>query len=136
MDEHVRELDLHERKQETTDGDHIDTAPDNTAESELAEDILEQYRLLEAGEKQETVSVWDQDIAALLFALDAPEEKHQHHLDAIAEALGDELDCPVSAGADRSEVIRLALRVGLQEAPDHIREAHRTAAQEHRDPGI
>jgi hypothetical protein len=125
--------DLQDLKEQTTGGDRIDSEADSDTRAELTDAILEQYQALEAGEKQETVSVWDQDIAALLFTLDDADGEYQDHL---AEALSEKLDRSASDDPDRSEVIRLALRVGLREAPDHIRQAHRQAAREHRDPGI
>ncbi|WP_201740265.1 hypothetical protein [Salinigranum halophilum] len=64
---------------------------------------------IDRGERQKTVSVWDGHLAAL------DEEGNEDHLEAVGHALQDDLD--VERGAiDRSDVLRLALRLGLHEA--------------------
>lgn len=88
---------------------------------------------IEAGEAPENINLRDQRLKALLVALDETGE-----LDTIAATLADELGTDIdTSDVSQSEVARLLLRVGLQEAlPDVLddaTEARKEKAKEQAD---
>lgn len=98
-------------REQTAHGDRLDTAADGAETAALVAAIRDELTAIEAGDKQKTVSVWDGHIAAFIHGLeDAPD-----HRQAVGHALQAELDREQTA-VDRSELIRLALRVGFKQA--------------------
>jgi hypothetical protein len=126
------DTELEELRRETSRGDRLDedTRRDETAEfRERVERALEE---MDAGDRQKTVSVWDGPLAAFLAALEDTED-----LEAVGAALQESLDEDVDAEAvDRSEVLRLALRLGFREAAPEYLDAAREAVREHNAPDL
>jgi hypothetical protein len=91
----------------------------------LVSDIVTELEALEAGERQKTISVWDGQLAALLRAL----EENPDQLTTVGHALQRQLDLEES-NVDRSTVLRLALRLGFQEAAPKTVAALRDAVQQ------
>ncbi len=118
-------------REQTSHGDRIETAATEEDRRDLVEDILAELDAIEAGEKQKTVSVWDGHLAAFIRAL----EENPDRLTEVGQALQQQLD--VEQGeVDRSELLRLALRLGLQEAAPQEFEAVREAAREQATKGL
>lgn len=118
-------------REQTSHGDRIETAATEEDRRDLVEDILAELDAIEAGEKQKTVSVWDGHLAAFIRAL----EENPDRLTEVGHALQQQLD--VEQGeVDRSELLRLALRLGLQEAAPQEFEAVREAAREQATKGL
>lgn len=118
-------------REQTSHGDRIETAATEEDQRDLVEDILAELDAIEAGEKQKTVSVWDGHLAAFIRAL----EENPDRLTEVGQALQQQLD--VEQGeVDRSELLRLALRLGLQEAAPQEFEAVREAAREQATKGL
>jgi hypothetical protein len=116
------------RKESTSGGgnriDH-DAAKRDSAVDELV-DSLER---VDDGDLSKTLSFWDPDMAAVLAVIMDDDER----LVAIVDALADDLGADVEAAdADRSDVLKLAVRAALQDAdPDlfeDLREARRERA--------
>lgn len=126
------EADVEELKEEfggtSATGDRLETAATTQETADLTASILEELEAIEAGERQKTVSVWDGSLAALLGAL----ETHDAEREALVAALRDALDAPAGNG-DRSEILRLALRLGIQEAAPEYLDAIRDATREQTD---
>ncbi|RJT07504.1 hypothetical protein [Halococcus sp. IIIV-5B] len=73
---------------------------------------------------QRTVSVWDGELAALLDAL----EENPDRMESIGTALQDALDRdPNPEDIDRTGIMQLAIRSGLQDADPELVEAWREA---------
>lgn len=82
---------------------------------------------VEAGEISKTLSVRDERLTALVRALE-----ETGGLDDVGEALRKELEREGDPdGTDRSEMIRLAVRLGLQEAAPRVLDTARDASARH-----
>lgn len=114
-------------REQTTHGDRLDEAAHNEISAEFIETLVSELDAIDAGETQKTVSVWDGSFAAFLRALEA----HPEQLDAVGADLQAELDGSADDSVDRSEVIRLALRVGLKEASPETFAALQEGVQRH-----
>lgn len=114
-------------RQQTSHGDRLDDAADTTTTAPFTETLIAELESIDAGETQKAVSVWDGPFAAFLHAL----EDHPDEMAAVGTRLQDALGASTDQEVDRSEVIRLTLRLGLTEAsPDHMA-ALREAVQQH-----
>lgn len=120
MDDEIEEL-----KQQTSQGDRLDEASDEQSRHALKTAILEELERIEEGDEQKVVSVWDGPMAALVRAL----ENNPDQLEELGHSLQDELGVD-EGDVDRSEVIRLALRLGLRTASPEVVEATREAVSD------
>lgn len=116
-------------REQTESGDRIDQAGADIERAALQETIEANLAEVNSGDRQKTVSVWDGEIAALVAALEADE--HSDALQAIGEALRAEFDVSSTEAVDRSEVLRRALRLGLQQAAPSYMDTLREAVREH-----
>jgi len=103
-------------------GDRLDEAGSAEQKQALVDDIVSELEAIDSGEQQKTVSVWDGSLAAFIRAL----EDNPDRMEDVGQALQQRLDVDVG-DADRSDILRLALRLGFQEAApdefDAVREA-------------
>ena len=102
---------LEELRQKTERGDRNDEES-REPETDFVDEIVDAIDDVESGDRPKTLAVRDQPIAALLAALDDDESK----MVDVGQALEDELGRENSDEFDRSEIVRLALRVGLEDA--------------------
>lgn len=119
--------DLEQLREQTSTGDRLDEASAEQEQHELQEAILAELEAIDAGEKQKTVSVWDGPMAALLSAL----EDRDDDLVETGEQLRDALGIEDESEPDRSEILRLALRLGFETAAPDKLDATRSAVEEH-----
>ncbi|WP_336339500.1 hypothetical protein [Haloarcula brevis] len=123
--------DLEDLKAQTSQGDRLDSAAKEIDRQNLVDDIVNELEAIDAGDQQKTVSVWDGQLAAFIRALEANPE----HLDAVGDGLQEQLDIEETE-IDRSSVLRLALRVGFQEAAPEQFEAVREAVRRQATKGL
>lgn len=123
--------DLAALREQTSHGDRIEEAAVEEEKHDLVEDIIDELEAIDAGDQQKTVSVWDGPIAAFIRAL----EEHPDRMEDVGHSLQRQLDLD-EGDVDRSEVIRLALRLGFQEAAPDKFEAVREAAREQATKGL
>lgn len=123
--------DLATLRERTSHGDRIEQAPADEAKRDLVEDIIEELEAIDAGDKQKTISVWDGNLAAFIRALESDPER----LDEVGHALQRRLDLD-EGEVDRSELLRLALRLGFREAAPSELEAVREAVREEATKGL
>lgn len=109
----------------------LDEAPAAEQRQVLVDAIMAELEAIERGEQQKTVSVWDGPLAAFIRALEANPDQ----LEEVGHALQRELDLD-ERDVDRSEVLRLALRLGFKEAAPETFEAVRDATREHAVKGL
>ena len=117
--------DLAALREQTSQGDRIDEASEAADQQEFVEDIVAELEAIEDGEQQKTVSVWDGHLAAFIRAL----EENPERLESVGRGLQQRLDLDESE-VDRSELLRLALRLGLQQAAPEEFDAIREAAKQ------
>lgn len=119
-------------REQTSQGDRIDEAGAAEDRQDLVEDIVAELEAIDQGEQQKTVSVWDGQVAAFVRALEENPDRLEHVGDGLQEQLGLDTDADV----DRSEVLRLALRLGFQEAAPSEYDAVREAVREQATKGL
>jgi hypothetical protein len=117
--------DLAALREQTSQGDRIDEASEEADQQEFVDDIVAELEAIENGENQKTVSVWDGHLAAFIRAL----EENPERMGTVGHNLQQRLDFDESE-VDRSEILRLALRLGFQQAAPEEFEAIREAAQQ------
>ncbi|WP_458210743.1 hypothetical protein [Haladaptatus sp. NG-SE-30] len=111
------DVDLEELKQKTQVGNRNQESAKQSESKSFREDILAVLSEIENGDRQKTVSFWDGDTAALISALESNPEIQQDVGSRLQEELGREIN---EEAVDRSEVLRLAIRAGLQRAAPDI----------------
>lgn len=123
--------DLAALRERTSHGDRLDEAPAAEQRRVLVDAIVAELEAIEQGEQQKTVSVWDGPLAAFIRALEANPDRMKE----VGHALQRELDLD-ERDVDRSEVLRLALRLGFKEAAPETFEAVREAARTQATKGL
>ena len=113
-------------RDETAHGDRIDTADSASDRRAFVDDIVTELEAIDDGDKQKTVSVWDGHLAAFIRALEANPDR----MASVGKNLQQRLDLEHDE-VDRSELLRLALRLGFEEAAPEEFGAVRDAAGEH-----
>ena len=86
--------------------------------------IVRAFERLDAGDAPKSLSLRDAQLAALIHGLEDQREDFTAVGVALQEALGRDAD---PEAIDRSEVLRLAIRVGLREAAPEVIETARDA---------
>lgn len=121
--------DLETLREQTERGDRTDEDARSAERAELQSSIVNELAEIDAGDRQKTVSVWDGQLAALFATLE--KDEFEEDLEAIGVALRREFDISNEDPPDRSEVLRLLLRLGLREAAPEYHETLREALKEH-----
>jgi|APHM01.1.fsa_nt_gi hypothetical protein len=125
------ETDLAHLREATDHGDRLEKATEEVDRAEFQESVTEYLVEIEDGDQQKTVSVWDGEIAALLTALEDHPEEMTRVGNALRETLDSDSDTDTDDDVGRSEIIRLALRVGLREATPEDIEIVRKAVRDY-----
>jgi len=81
----------------------------------FADVVAEQYRRLEDGDLNATVSAYDQHTAALLAALDESDE-----LDRVVKTLKDELGQDMSGKATKSQLLAAATQYAIANVDEEL----------------
>ncbi|WP_306055555.1 hypothetical protein [Natronococcus wangiae] len=105
------DLDLEELREKTERGDRTDEDK-TSSDQDFVDELVEALDAVDRGDRPKTIAVRDQPIAALLAALDESDERMQDVGQSLEESLGRD----PSDEFDRSEIVRLAFRVGLETA--------------------
>ena len=122
-------------REQTSQGDRIDEANKAENRQDLVEDIVAELEAIERGEQQKTVSVWDGHLAAFIRALEENPERLEDVGYNLQQRLGMD-ESEVAQGVDRSQILRLALRLGFKEAAPDEFESVREAAREQATKGL
>jgi hypothetical protein len=129
MSDEGNDVDLDALRQRTETGSRLREDAATTEETEDDVDVFKQTLIAALAERQQagsqrTVSFWDGELAGLLDALDSDPERLRTVGVTLQEALGRE---PDPEAIDRSEVVQLATRLGIQEADPDLVETWREA---------
>lgn len=118
---------LEQLRQQTDVGTRAQSSTPGEGTSDLEDVMVALLADVEDGEVSKTLSVRDARLTALVRALEETEG-----LDDVGASLREELGREADAdGTDRSEVLRLAVRLGLQEAAPEVLESARDAYAKH-----
>ncbi|WP_293032665.1 hypothetical protein [Natronococcus sp.] len=123
--------DLEELRKKTERGDRNDEIR-TEADSAFVDELVDAIEAVDSGERPKTVAVRDQPVAALLATLDDDDDEMAAVGNALEEALGREH----SEKFDRSEIVRLAVRVGLETATPEKTEQLSDAVGRHAQQNI
>ncbi|MCF2165404.1 hypothetical protein PNP85_13065 [Halobacterium salinarum] len=118
---------LEQLRQQTDVGTRAQEATPSDESTDLEDAMVTLLAAVEAGETSKTLSVRDARLTALVRALEETGELEEVGTD-LQEALGREA---APDAIDRSEVLRLAVRLGLQEAAPDLLETARDAYGRH-----
>lgn len=117
--------DLEQLREQTDVGNRLQATPDEDSDNSdnLEDAIVEFLGAVECGEVSKTLSVRDARLTALMCALEETGK-----LEVTGAALQEELGRDMAPDKiDRSEILRLAVRLGLQEAAPETLESARNA---------
>ena len=118
---------LEELREQTDVGTRAESETAGDETSDLEDAIVTLLSEVENGDVSKTLSVRDEQLAALIRGLEETE-----NLDDIGHSLQENLGRDGDAdGTDRSEILRLAVRLGLQEAAPEVIETARNANARH-----
>ena len=111
--------DLEELRQQTQRTDRLaETADSPSSTDDLVEDLVDALEAIDSGEQAKTFAARDESVTALLSTLDDREDDLEAVGTSLQSALGREVD---ASKLDRSEIVRLAVRLGLREAsPEYL----------------
>jgi len=127
MSDNADDDELEQLRQQTDVGTRAQEATPSESSSDLEDAMVAMLDAVEGGETSKTLSVRDARLTALVRALEETDE-----LEAVGTDLQDALGRDVAPEAiDRSEVLRLAVRLGLQEAAPDLLETARDAYGRH-----
>jgi len=118
---------LEELREQTDVGTRAESELSGGKTSDLEDAIVTLLGDVESGEVSKTLSVRDEQLAALIRGLEQTD-----NLDEVGASLREQLGRNGgSDGTDRSEMIRLAVRLGLREAAPEVVETARDAYARH-----
>lgn len=115
--------DKEELKEEYQKGSRISAAAEETDSDDRHDQLVAQFKSVRSGDISKTLSFRDEFVAGLLRAAENDDEFEQVLANALRGSLGEDGE-PAS---DRSELLRQAVRVGLQEAAPELTEEAKTA---------
>jgi len=118
---------LQELREQTDVGTRIQGGTADDAGDPLTDAIVDKLDAVDDGDVSKTLSLRDGRLAALIHALEETGDLYDVGV-ALQEELGREAD---RDAIDRSEALRLAVRLGLEEAAPDTVDAARTAQAEH-----
>jgi len=125
----VSDPDLEELRQQTQRTDRLaETTPDADEDADIVEELVDNLAAIDSGEQAKTFAARDQSVTALLATLDDHDAELEAVGTALQSALGREVD---PAELDRSEIVRLAVRLGLREAAPEYLDLLADASAEH-----
>lgn len=121
--------DLEELRQQTQRTDRLaePSRPDDDGE-DVVEELVDALADIDSGEQAKTFAARDASVTALLTTLADREDDLEEVGTALQAALGRDRD---PAALDRSEIVRLAVRLGLREAAPEYLELLADASAEH-----
>lgn len=118
---------LERLRQQTERGSRLEE-PDES--DDLLDELVAAFAEIEAGDRGKTIALRDEPMAALLGAL----EENEEELVAVGQSLQRHLGRDVQDEFDKSEICRLALRVGFEEAaPGHLDQLQEAYAEHMKD---
>jgi hypothetical protein len=118
---------LEELREQTNVGTRAESESSSDETSDLEDAIVTLLGEVQNGDVSKTLSVRDEQLTALIRGLEETDSINDVGA-SLREKLGRD---SATDGTDRSEILRLAVRVGLQEAAPEVVETARDANARH-----
>jgi len=113
MDDELAEL-----REQTSRGNRLDEQAD---EGDFVDRVVTMLDAVDEGDRSKILSLYDPQLAALIYALEHDPQRFREVAEALGEAQGTDVDVEE---VGRTEFLKMAVRVALREsAPDLLDEA-------------
>ena len=109
---------LEELRKQTSRGNRLD---EQANEGDFVDHVVTMLDAVDEGERSKVLSLYDPQLAALIYALEDHPQRFREVVEALGEAQGTDVDVEE---VGRTEFLKMAVRVGLRESdPDLLDEA-------------
>ena len=115
---------LEELRAKTTRNNRLSEQAD---EPDFIEQVVAMLDEVDSGERGKILSLYDPQLAALIYALETDSRRFEETVAALQEAAGRQVD---TEDVGRTELLKLAVRVGLRESsPELLKDAQTAVSQ-------
>ena len=115
---------LEELREQTTRNNRLS---EQANEPDFIEQIVAMLDDVDSGERGKILSLYDPQLAALIYALEMDDRRFNEVVGALQETANRQVD---TEDAGRTELLKLAVRIGLQEAAPELLEDAQTAVSQ------
>ena len=115
---------LEELREQTTRDNRLS---EQANEPDFIEQIVAMLDDVDSGERGKILSLYDPQLAALIYALEMDDRRFNEVVGALQETANRQVD---TEDAGRTELLKLAVRIGLQEAAPELLEDAQTAVSQ------
>ena len=115
---------LEELREQTTRNNRLS---EQANEPDFIEQIVAMLNDVDSGERGKILSLYDPQLAALIYALETDDRRFNEVIGALQETANRQID---TEDVGRTELLKLAVRIGLQEAAPELLEDAQTAVSQ------
>jgi nitrate reductase assembly molybdenum cofactor insertion protein NarJ len=115
---------LEELREQTTRDNRLS---EQANEPDFIEQIVAMLDDVDSGERGKILSLYDPQLAALIYALETDDRRFNEVIGALQETANRQID---TEDVGRTELLKLAVRIGLQEAAPELLEDAQTAVSQ------
>ena len=115
---------LEELREQTTRNNRLS---EQANEPDFIEQIVAMLDDVDSGERGKILSLYDPQLAALIYALEMDDRRFNEVVGALQETANRQID---TEDVGRTELLKLAVRIGLQEAAPELLEDAQTAVSQ------
>lgn len=115
---------LEELREQTTRNNRLS---EQANEPDFIEQIVAMLDDVDSGERGKILSLYDPQLAALIYALETDDRRFNEVIGALQETANRQID---TEDVGRTELLKLAVRIGLQEAAPELLEDAQTAVSQ------
>ena len=115
---------LEELREQTTRNNRLSKQAN---EPDFIEQIVAMLDDVDSGERGKILSLYDPQLAALIYALETDDRRFNEVIGALQETANRQID---TEDVGRTELLKLAVRIGLQEAAPELLEDAQTAVSQ------
>ena len=115
---------LEELREQTTRDNRLS---EQANEPDFIEQIVAMLDDVDSGERGKILSLYDPQLAALIYALETDDRRFNEVIGALQETASRQID---TEDVGRTELLKLAVRIGLREAAPELLEDAQTAVSQ------
>ena len=115
---------LEELREQTTRDNRLS---EQANEPDFIEQIVAMLDDVDSGERGKILSLYDPQLAALIYALETDDRRFNEVIGALQETANRQID---TEDVGRTELLKLAVRIGLREAAPELLEDAQTAVSQ------